>query len=215
MAVARGVRGTAMTAGFCSVDSMASPVTTWGIRPRTAFRIRRPGASSPPNFIGVAADEATNRRAREQPVEHVEADLPAGCAPRDVSAIDVVPQRQARPGAQRLELPAEVLPAPVVFQEPRRLGAGHLVLRDLRRRRADGRELHRPDGGQVAVGVERRPLRQVRGVRQRLPDQRRRMPQLANDEKCPLVAVLLDLGAGCFAGNVAVTSCSSLLSFLL
>jgi hypothetical protein len=53
------------------------------------------------------------------------------------------------------------------------LGPLHGGPRDLWRRRPDRRELHRPHGGQVPIGVERHPFGQVRRIGERLPHHRR------------------------------------------
>src|SRR5208282_4269936 len=45
---------------------------------------------------GLRADHASDGLTREQPIHHVEADVPAGRAHRDEAAIDVVPEREAR-----------------------------------------------------------------------------------------------------------------------
>src|SRR5215467_15496469 len=86
---------------------------------------------------GLGADDASNRLTREEPLEDVEADVPARGAPRDEAAIDVVPEREARAAAERFELPPEVVATPAVLEQPRRLGPLHGGLRDLRRRRPD------------------------------------------------------------------------------
>src|SRR5262249_19246656 len=80
---------------------------------------------------GLGAGDASNRLTREEPLEHVEADVPARCAPGDEAAIDVVPEREAGAAADRFELPAEVAAAPTVLEEPRRLGPLHGGLGDL------------------------------------------------------------------------------------
>src|SRR5215471_945191 len=90
----------------------------------------------------VGADPAADRLVREEPVEHVEADVPAGGAPGDEATIDIVPERETRAAADGLQLPAEVVAAPTVLEQFRRLGPLHDGVRD--QRRADRRELDRP-----------------------------------------------------------------------
>src|SRR5262245_16992246 len=102
---------------------------------------------------GLGADDASNRLTREEPLKDVEADVPARGAPRDEAALDVVPEREARAAAERLELPPAVATTPGVLEQPRRLGPLYGGLGDLRCRRPDRRELHRPHGGQVPIGV--------------------------------------------------------------
>src|SRR6266850_4071869 len=58
---------------------------------------------------GLGADDASNRRTREEPLKDVEADVPARGAPRDEAAIDVVPQRQARAAIKGFEYPAGIV----------------------------------------------------------------------------------------------------------
>src|ERR1700680_2063985 len=61
---------------------------------------------------GLGADDASNRLTREERLKDVKADVPAGGAPRDKAAINVVPEREARAAAERLELPPEVAATP-------------------------------------------------------------------------------------------------------
>src|SRR5258705_9404322 len=63
----------------------------------------------------LGADHASHRVTRQEPVEDVEADVPARGAPCDVAAIDVVRERESRSASQRLELPPEVTPTPAVL----------------------------------------------------------------------------------------------------
>src|SRR4051794_13425244 len=96
--------------------------STWQSPPRSRpGALRRPARGLDAELPGVfgdealpaephrlAADDASDRLAREEPLEDVEADVPARGAPRDEAAIDVVPEREARAAAERLELPPEV-----------------------------------------------------------------------------------------------------------
>ena len=63
-----------------------------------------------------------------------------------------------------------------------------------------------PDGAEVAVGIERRPLAQMLGVGERLPDPGRRVAELADEHERPLVSVFSDLGAGGGARRVLLTA---------
>src|SRR5262245_22164529 len=141
----------ATRAGFCRVDSMGS-----SSRASTFRGVGRPTGGLDAEVLGVfgvaalpvelhrfAADDASYRLTREEPLEDVEADVPARGAPRDEAPIDAVPEREARPAAERLELPPEVVATPAVLEQPRRLGSRHGGLRDLRRRRPDCRHLRR------------------------------------------------------------------------
>src|SRR3954462_14148856 len=114
MVVALGVVLAATRAGFCTVDSMAFLLLRFNYVSRLAGSGRPTGAlhaellsifggqSLPAlELHGVARHDASDRLTREQPIQHVEADVPARGAPRDVAAIDVVPEREARAAAQR------------------------------------------------------------------------------------------------------------------
>ena len=57
---------------------------------------------------GIGAGDAPNGLAGEKAVQHIERNVPARSAPRDEAAIDVVPQRQTRAAAERLEFPPDV-----------------------------------------------------------------------------------------------------------
>src|SRR5262245_52647966 len=121
MVFALGVVATATKAGFCRVNSMefvshASTLRgvgrpTWGLDAELLCVL---GVQSLPaaELHRVAGNDASNRLAGEVPLEDVEADVPARGAPRDEAAIDVVPEREARAAAERLELPPEVVAAP-------------------------------------------------------------------------------------------------------
>src|SRR5262245_24673690 len=74
---------------------------------------------------GRGTGHAADRVTVEQPIQHVEADVPAGRAPGDEAAVDVVPEGEPGPFALGLQLPAEVLAAPVEFERGRRVGARH------------------------------------------------------------------------------------------
>src|SRR5262249_10173075 len=78
----------------------------------------------------LGTDHAPDRLPRKEPVEHVEADVPARGTPRDELAIDVVPEREARAGVVRLQLPAQVTTAPAVLEQPRRQGPRDRRFRD-------------------------------------------------------------------------------------
>src|SRR5262245_27619337 len=99
----------------------------------------------PTELHRLASDDAPDRFAREEPIEDVETDVPARSAHRHEPAVDFVPKGEARGAAQRLQLPSVVVATPAVFEQPRSLSPLHARFRDLRRLRADRRELHRPD----------------------------------------------------------------------
>src|SRR5262245_58173739 len=83
---------------------------------------------------GIGPDDPSEGLTGEVAIQHVEADVPAGGAHRDESALDVGPQRQARAAAGGFELPAHVEAAPVVLERvgrvgPRHARLGHVFLR--------------------------------------------------------------------------------------
>src|SRR5690349_6786085 len=98
------------------------------------------GAQSLPaaEFHRLRTRNASNRLTRQQPVQHVEADVPARGAPRDEAAIDTMPKLETRAAAQRLQLPPEVAATPAVLQQPRSFRPLHRSLGDLRRRSPGG-----------------------------------------------------------------------------
>src|SRR5206468_7703270 len=122
----------------------------------------------------LGADHAANGLTGERVIQHVKADVPARGAPGDEAVIDVVPECETRAAAERLQFPPEVA-TPAELEQPRSLGSLHGGLGYLRR--ADGRELHRPDGRQTPIGVVRRPLPELRRVGQRLPNLLRRVTE--------------------------------------
>src|SRR6516164_109579 len=118
----------ATRAGFCRVDSLDSRLLSDLRRPVGRFNTELLGVlgvqSLPAAELhGLGADDASNRLTREEPLKDVEADVPARGAPRDEAAIDVVPEREARAAAGRLELPPEVAATPAV-STIRRSGVG-------------------------------------------------------------------------------------------
>src|SRR5436309_13154630 len=89
------------------------------------------GVQSPPaaEFHGLGADDASNGLTGEKPLQHIEADVPARSAHRYEITVDVVPKR--KPGAaasQRLQLPADVVSTPAIFERPRRVSPLHVGL---------------------------------------------------------------------------------------
>src|SRR5260370_42454895 len=88
-----------------------------------------------------------------------------------------------------------MIATPLVFEELCGLGAGYLRLGDYRGRSSDRCENNGTDRGEASIGVEWRPLTELRWVRQRLPHLRRRMAQLPDENECPLLPILASLGA--------------------
>src|SRR5882724_6874125 len=145
---------------------------------------------------GLGADDASNGLTGEKPLQHIEADVPARSAHRYEITVDVVPKREASAAArQRLQLPADVLSAPVEFEHLGRVGPLHLALGHKRRRRPHGRELRDANGTEVPVRIERSPFAKMLGIRQRLPNRGGRLAEVADEAERPLLPILLDLGA--------------------
>src|SRR6476620_8858838 len=63
----------------------------------------------------VASDDTADWSSTEQAIEHIETDVPPGRTHRDVTAIDVVPERQPRAAAHGFQFPPHLVPAPVVL----------------------------------------------------------------------------------------------------
>src|SRR6516165_9008878 len=130
-----------------------------GVLPRTLQRFGalggQPGVSTPncfacsafnrcqpPNFMASAPTmRPTGSPARSRSRTSKQMCQPA--APHEIKRRSVVPEREARAAAGRLELPPEVAATPAVLEQPRRLGPLHGGLGDLRRRRSHRGELHR------------------------------------------------------------------------
>ena len=77
-----------------------------GISTPNCFAYSAFNRCQPPNFMSVGADHASDRLAREEPIQDVEADVPARGAPGDEAAIDVVPEREARAAAAAARAPS-------------------------------------------------------------------------------------------------------------
>src|SRR5690349_12677608 len=90
----------AANAGRGSVDSIS-----WFLLSFNAELLGVLGFQSLPTveLHHAGADHASDRLTREEPVQNVEAEVPAGGAPRDVAPIDVVPEGEARAATERLE----------------------------------------------------------------------------------------------------------------
>src|SRR6202140_2976029 len=120
------------------------------LRSRLLSRLRRPVGRFNTELLGVlrvqplpaaelhglAADDASNRLTREEPLKDVEADVPARGAPRDVAAIDVVPQRQARAATKGFEFPPDIVATPVVLKHLGSIGSRHCCFGNVRRGRS-------------------------------------------------------------------------------
>src|SRR5438552_18828402 len=67
-------------------------------------------------FHGGGADDAADGSSAEKVIQNIETNVPPGSTHGDEAAVDVVPQRQARPATQGFELPPDVPAAPVVLK---------------------------------------------------------------------------------------------------
>src|SRR5437773_327129 len=139
----------------------------------------------------LGTNDAADGGSAEQMIQNIEAKVPPGSTHRDEAAIDVGPQRQARATTYGFELPPHIEATPVVLEHLGSVGSRHGCFGDVRRWCSDRGELHpgsnRP---QAPVGVEGRPLTQLRRVGKGLPDFFRRVTQLSDENERPLLSVL-------------------------
>ena len=95
------------------------------------------------------------------------------------------------PPPNGFEFPPDIVATPVVLEHPGSVGSRHRGFGNLRRGRSHRGELHRGSSRtQAPIGVERRPLAQLRRVGQRLPDLFRRVAQFSDENERPLLSVL-------------------------
>src|SRR5512146_744398 len=81
------------------------------------------GVQSPPavELQGLGADDTSQGLTGEQPIQHIEADVPSGSTHRDEAAIDAGPQREAGAAPKGFELPADSEASPGVLERPGRV----------------------------------------------------------------------------------------------
>src|SRR5579859_3724545 len=139
MVFALGLNLATASAGFCRVDSMGGfsflrSASTGVVR---AELLCIPGGQllKAADLHGFGTDDAAEGLTGKEPVEDVEADVPARGAPRDVAAIDVLPERESRAGALRLELPSKIEITPSVLEQFRSVGSLHGAIGNVRLRR--------------------------------------------------------------------------------
>src|SRR5262249_59795337 len=97
--------------------------------------------------------------------------------------------RQTRAATKGFEFPPDIEATPVVLKYLRSVGSLHCCFGNMRRGRSHRGELH---GGsnrtKVPIGVEGRPLAQMRRIGKRLPDSFRRVAQFSNENERPLLS---------------------------
>src|SRR5579863_2426300 len=95
----------ASVVGAMSCGPLDSRLLSPTRRPVGRFNAELPGVLSGQSLPaaevhGIAAGHSSNGLTSEKAIQHVETDVPAGGAPRNEAAIDVVPQHQARAASQ-------------------------------------------------------------------------------------------------------------------
>src|SRR5262245_44446111 len=94
----------------------------------------------------------------------------------DWSSVDAGPQLQARVVTDSIEFPTDITATLVVHQHLGSVGSRRFGLGNVLRGRYHSSELHRySDRTQAPIGVDGRPLAQMRWVGQRLPNFFRRV----------------------------------------
>src|SRR5438445_979045 len=180
-----------------------------GTSSRLLSRLRRPvgrfnaellcvlGVQSLPalELHGLGADDAADGSSAEKVIQNIETNVPPGSTHCDEGATDVGPQRQARAATQGFEFPPHIEAPPLVLKRFGSVGSRDCCFGNVRRRRSHRGELHRGSNRtQAPIGVEGRPLAQMRWVGKRLPDFFRRVAQLSDENERPLLSVLSYLG---------------------
>src|SRR5579864_5677086 len=107
-------------------------------------------------LYGRGSGDASNGLAREEPVQHIEADVPARGTHRDVAVTDVGPQSQACAAGDGFELPPHIEVTPGVLEQVGSVGSLYGGFRDAGR--PHGAEFYRASSNsQAAIGVKRSP----------------------------------------------------------
>src|SRR6266446_6623321 len=172
---------------------------------RLLSRLRRPVGRFNTELLGVlgvqplpaaelhclGANHPADGRSAEKAVQDVEANVPPGSTHGDEAVTDVGPQRQARAATQVFEFPPHIEATALVLKHLRSVGSRHGCFGNMRRGRSHRGELHRGSNrAQVPIGVEGRPLAQMRRVGKRLPDFLRRVAQFSDENERPLLSAL-------------------------
>src|SRR5438034_2330439 len=139
----------------------------------------------------LGTNDAADGGSAEQMIQDIEAKVPPGSTHRDEAAIDVGPQCQPRAATNGFELPPHIEATPVVLEHIGSVGSRHRCFGDVGRGRSDRGELYpRSNRTQAPIGVEGRPLAQLRRVGKRLPDFCRRVAQFSDENERPRLSVL-------------------------
>src|SRR5437764_15450667 len=93
--------------------------------------------SLPAELHGLRTNHAAEGGSAKQVIQHIEADVPPGSTHRDVAAIDVGPQRQARAAPNGVELPPHIEATPVVLEHLGSVGSRHRWFGGVRRASSD------------------------------------------------------------------------------
>src|SRR5690349_22794598 len=178
---------------FC--DPLDSRLLSRLRRPVGRFNTELPGVLGveplPAELHRLATNDAADGSSAEQVIQHIETHVPSGSTHRDEAATDGGPQRQARAETGGFEFPPHIETTPAVLKQRCRVGSRHSCFGNLRRGRSYRGELHcGSDRTQVPIGVEGRPLAQMRRVGKRLPDFFRRVAQFSDENERPLFSVL-------------------------
>src|SRR5258706_1005752 len=140
----------------------------------------------------VTSNDAADGASAEKVIQNIETNVPSGSTHCDEAAIDVVPEGEAGAGAKGFEFPSDIVATPVVLKNLGRVGSRHCSFGNVRRRCSHRGELHRGSSRtQAPIGVEGRPLAQMRRVGERLPDFFRRVAQFSDENERPLVFTVL------------------------
>src|SRR6266699_3622012 len=168
--------GVGRPVGRCNAELLC----VLGVQPLPAAELHR-----------VGTNHAADGSSAEKVIQNIETNVPPGSTHRDEAAIDVGPQRQARAATNGLELPPHIEAPPVVLKRVGSVGSPHFGFGNVQRGRSHRGELHRGSNRtQAPIGVEGRPLAQLRRVGERLPDFCRRVVPFADENERPLLSLL-------------------------
>src|SRR5438045_1338110 len=140
------------------------------------------------------AGNAADRSSAEKAIQNIETNVPSGSTHCDEAAIQAVPESQARATAKGFEFPPGIGVPPSVLKHLGRVGSRDFYFGNLWRGRCHPRELYLGSNRtQAPIGVEGRPLSQMRRFGKRPPDFSRRVAQLSRKNERPHLSVLFYL----------------------